>query len=678
MMINKPRSLESILVAVLLVLMPAQQLFASVAILNVQPGPGGKSIVRSVTKETVTGDRFETNEKEIQQVLLSDGTSLTLGPGSTMVIESFTYDPQTQSGQLSIRLERGQFRIVGGLLNNTGNIAVQTPSGKLDLDNASVFVEVQANGATRASLLHGKSFKMTTNGHSETVERPAFEVVSTDANRPPKSPSNQDPKTVAADALALNSQALLGEEGGGGVGDPGGRGTLVLSSLSALGSETPFVSSSPTFNQGGGSGGTEGGGGGSEGGGGGGTGGGGGGGGTFPGRGITGTLNTSGGFGPGRETGAPNISGEQPSQFNGDKRSLAQVLDNAEVDGNGAYKGEATRDRGRTTNRLFNSRDSFTQVLLGAEKPMAVGDNEDFATPKFETADKNLQYVFFNDNSDNGGSGLSLAIDRAGIDLTGSHVLDERDAISRDFVVTAPFLLLGIELPQRNEIFKKDIETIVDPKLENFNAMGSIFKEATHFEILQAGFSHLGAGLVKREEDNFLLVEVRPGQVDQRLRDILKQKFVINNGEVNDRNGFVQAVDPSSNLTLTDAQIDLLAAIILKPNLKPGTPLTEADLVGAESFLDQFQRSEIITTVNAITSMSLDPNRTERFLFATGDVDGRLNPTFKKEFSVDRFFISAGLFTKGDGLRAQSCGHRITGCKSRPREFSHAEYLTPR
>ena len=221
MMINKPTRLGSILVAVLLVLMPAQPLLASVAILNVQPGPGGKPIVRSITKETVSGDRFETHEKEIQQVLLSDGTSLTLGPGSALVIESFTYDPQTQSGQLNVRLERGQFRVVGGLLNNTGNIAIQTPSGKLDLDNASAFVEVQSNGATRASLLHGKSLKMTTNGKSETVERPAFEVVSAGANQPIKSPSHQDPKMVAADALALNSQSLLGEQGGGGVGDPG-------------------------------------------------------------------------------------------------------------------------------------------------------------------------------------------------------------------------------------------------------------------------------------------------------------------------------------------------------------------------------------------------------------------------------------------------------------------------
>ena len=57
---------------------------------------------------------------------------------------------------------------------------------------------------------------------------------------------------------------------------------------------------------------------------------------------------------------------------------------------------------------------------------------------------------------------------------------------------------------------------------------------------------------------------------------------------------------------------------------------------------------------------SFDPNRTERFLFATGDVDSRLKPTFRKEFSVDRFFISAGLenFDQKDQGRAVADGIR--------------------
>lgn len=570
MMLNKPTFLVSTLAAILLVLTPVQPLLASVAILNVQPGPGGKPSVRSVTKETVTGDRFETHEKEIQQVLLSDGTSLTLGPGSTLIIETFVYDPQTQSGQLSVRLERGQFRIVGGLLNNTGNILVQTPSGKLDLDNAAVFVEVQANGTTRASLLHGKSFKMTTNGKSETVERPAFEVVATDANQSPKSPSNQDPKTVAADALALNSQSLFDEQGAGGVGDPGGSGTLVLSSLSAIGNETPFTNNpttttspppepppppppppEPPF--------------------------------TRPGL-IPIALNPSTGFGPGSLLGAVSPPGEEPSQANDDRHLLAQVRENATVDSDGSNFKEPTREKGRTTNRLFNSNlnDPFTEVVLGDQKPVLVGSKG--SNPLLDTT--SLAYVFFDNRVDPRleASGLSLAIARAGINLDGNHVFDE----GTTFTVTAPFLLVGIgekgigELPEPNKIFQKTIETNTTSTDGVEGSGSSIFGDGTHFKILQAGFSlqtkevnSQDVTFVQREADNFLLVEVRPGKV-----------------------------------------------------------------VGGEP--------------------QLDPARTERYLFATGDVDGRLNPNFKSEFSVDRYFISPGLEGFEQGFTTDAAGKVVS------------------
>ena len=762
-MINKPTSLGSILVAVLLVLMPAQPLLASVAVLNVQPGAGGKPTARSVIKETVIGERFEAGQKEILEVLLSDGTSLTLGPGAALVIESFTYDPKTQSGQLNVRLERGQFRVVGGLLNNTGNIAVQTPSGKLDLDNAAVFVEVQACGATRASLLHGKSLKVTTNGKSETVERPAFEVITEGCNHPFKSATHQDPKIVAEDALALNSQSLLDEQGGGGVGDPGGQGTTVLASLSATGNETPFTSgpgntgSSETplqppppppespFNR--------------------------------PGR-INVGLKPSDGFGPGGAIGAPNISDDQPSQLDGDKRSLAQVRDSVE---NGVFsEPEPTREKGRTTNRLFNSSSSFTQVL-GNEKPLPVGDNADGSgTTKFDP-DFNLQYVFFDNQG--GGNGSSLAIDRVGINLDGGrHVLVP---VGGSFDVSAPFVLLGIELLQPNKIFHKDSESNT--------GQGSIFKDATHFQFLQAGFSQeevmIGGQnrpLVKRDSDNFLVLEVRPGQVDKRFRDSLKEKFVINGSGVDDPIAFLNdisipirgdfssgtvtnrrpidvfasvalteiatlgitqgdvkgvfepgysayiakiqplldkitalgndptsgvssdlAVDfhrafagavftftfenPTVNITALQAlaisegkisdpiaflkavgrrfrlnlspldpnftlqSVNSMAALILNANVRPGTPLAEIDLT-AFGFLSEDEQLTIRNTVNRILLTSLDPNRTERYLFATGDIDNRLKATFRKEFSVDQFFISPGLEGFEEGITTNATG----------------------
>jgi hypothetical protein len=402
---------------------------------------------------------------------------------------------------------------------------------------------------------------------------------------------------------------------------------------------------------------------------------------------------------------------------------------------------------------------------------MPIADNFDaLDTTKFDSPDKNLEYVFFHENARNV---LSLAIDRV-------DALKSPANSGNSFFASAPFLLLGIELPQRNEVFKKDTESITGE-----DGIGSIFKDATHFEILQAGFSHEGSGLtekIKRDPDNFLLVEVRPGQVDKRFRDGLKENFVVSGGGVNDpiafineikipirtrndsftaskqldlfanvalteianlgitaadvkgvndpgyntylnkiqplldkitalgadpANGisvdlardirmafegfngtvadlnptvditalktlaisggkindpiaFIKALGASFNLNFTLQDVNALATLILKTNLKPGTPLAAVDLM-AFSFLSDTDRLIIKDTVNRILLTSLDPTRTERYLFATGNIDSRLKETFRKEFSVDRFFISAGLEnfeqkdqgkTVADGIRA--------------------------
>ena len=87
--------------------------------------------------------------------------------------------------------------------------------------------------------------------------------------------------------------------------------------------------------------------------------------------------------------------------------------------------------------------------------------------------------------------------------------------------------------------------------------------------------------------------------------------------------------------------------------------MTDDDLK-ALSFLSDNDRLLIRNAVNVGLEFG-PPDSTARYLFATGDVDGRLNSSFKKEFSVDQFFISSGLEnfeqkdqgkTVADGIRA--------------------------
>jgi hypothetical protein len=316
-----------------------------------------------------------------------------------------------------------------------------------------------------------------------------------------------------------------------------------------------------------------------------------------------------------------------------------------------------------------------------------------------------------------------------------------------------------------------------------------VFRDATHYDLLQAGFVLEEAGFIDnltREDDNFLLVEVRPGKIDRRFRDQLKDDYAIDQTSVDDPVGFVNSIgipvrlrfsftalestqvvdiiatevltsidelgitaadvkppsdpgyeayiakiqpmlddltaigDDTSNgvdpdvivdvrrafagfdgtsfdevpsvdvaamqalgldgMTVDDPiafldalgrnsgfdlttrdQVDDLATTVAGPDVPEAAPLSGTDLASF-GFLNTTDRDTILSTVNQVLMVSQDPTATERFLFATGDVDARLAPGFAKQFSVDRFFISAGLENFGqkdeagrtlaDGIRA--------------------------
>lgn len=392
--------------------------------------------------------------------------------------------------------------------------------------------------------------------------------------------------------------------------------------------------------------------------------------------------------------------------------------------------------------------------------PQAVADTADGISATPIPPDKNLQYVFSNN------AGLSLVVDRVGaVDLidqdatVGEHVLLGGDT----YDVTAPFLLTGIELPTNGEVFKDDVETVTT---DEFSGQGSIFKPATHYEFLQAGFSLVSRkalddfdqDVVEREADNFLLLEVRPGKVDRRFRDELKDHFSIGadsavsdpvgllseidngirtdndsfksthqvnlfadiilskvadldlmasdvkgvndfgygnylakiapllgglddlkgvpgitdqlvddirvaftgfdgtivdfnptvnvdalralgltNGKVADPIAFIKALGVSSNLDSTLSDVNALANTIVGMGA-PAQAIIDTDLSSFD-FLDD--KDTVREKANQILKTSLDLARTERFLFAAGDVDGE-RPQ-ETGVSVHRFFISPGL-----------------------------------
>ena len=93
------------------------------------------------------------------QLLFQDGTALTLGPNSDLVIDEFAYDPATGQGKMTIDMARGVFRLVGGKLSKNKPITFNTPSANVEI-RGGMFTGAVTESKTDMVLLFGE-LKMT-------------------------------------------------------------------------------------------------------------------------------------------------------------------------------------------------------------------------------------------------------------------------------------------------------------------------------------------------------------------------------------------------------------------------------------------------------------------------------------------------------------------------------------
>jgi hypothetical protein len=71
------------------------------------------------------GDRIVTRAASGVQVMLLDGTTFSIGPDASMVIDEFVYNPSTNTGRLTATLTRGTLRVISGRLGRQDGEAVR-------------------------------------------------------------------------------------------------------------------------------------------------------------------------------------------------------------------------------------------------------------------------------------------------------------------------------------------------------------------------------------------------------------------------------------------------------------------------------------------------------------------------------------------------------------------------
>jgi len=625
-------NLKALLIALLVAMGVIANSYASLhqGVLSFSPGDGVKPKVQSTVSEVTTGARYRTKRDEMREVLLPDGTVLSLGLDSEVVIEVYRYDRASGTGEIALRVESGVVRVVGGRINNNHPIKITTPTAELALKNAAATVSVAAgDGRTRGSMLYGQSLSMTSGGMTEVLFKPGFELVSTEKLAAPDGPSLQDEAIILADMSALETTQLSKLQSGE-AGQYASEEQHPGAGVNALATEdqpagqvadTPTNTQPPNTTP-------------------------------PPAPMAVAGGNANDGYGVGQGGDVTRVSTDEPSQANGDLRELAQANGNATFIEATNTVDEPSRDRGRTAGSLYNSRAAFTQTIGAGAQPVDRSE---------------LNYVFVND---------ALDLDDRGSFPPGGgdHLLRGGGSYDR----TAPFILIGYVLPSIGNTSLKTIETVTGADFDG-SGRGSIFQIATQFEILQAGFARVvkkgdtgssvgDVEILDRAPDNFLLVEVRPAVATKTRRDQLLNNVTAGNIDALNSGAVLGAIGlnafiigrPGDTDALRNARASAVAqALVGASDLE--SALNALITSGSDSSgISQFGAEQISSA--ASQALEFAPIGTERFLFAAGDVDTRLATGFQRQFSVDRFFITAGLEnfdqkdeagrTLGEGIRA--------------------------
>jgi hypothetical protein len=161
-----------------------------------------------VAHDAMRNERIDTAHRGQVQLLFADQSSLSIAPGSEVVINEFLYDPQTQTGNLTATVTAGLVRYVGGEIGRKRDVAFFTPMATVSVRGGIVLIKTQrglgvdpgGGGRTEADFLSGNRMCVTANGQSQCTTKFATAITS-ENGEPPSAPVPVTPETI---------QALLG------------------------------------------------------------------------------------------------------------------------------------------------------------------------------------------------------------------------------------------------------------------------------------------------------------------------------------------------------------------------------------------------------------------------------------------------------------------------------------
>lgn len=203
------RHIITALLATTLLSSPAIAKVGVASVVNGEPlskPPSEVERVLNIGSDLVSNEVVNTKANDRAQLVFLDGSSLTIGPNSGVVIDRFVYDTEGRTGSLSMSATKGVFRYVGGAISKSSEVTIRTPSATIGIRGGIATVTVQPDGQTTAGFLFGGSISITSQGVTRTTTQAGTQIV-VPVGLPPAEPTPIPPASIQATNRSLQASA---------------------------------------------------------------------------------------------------------------------------------------------------------------------------------------------------------------------------------------------------------------------------------------------------------------------------------------------------------------------------------------------------------------------------------------------------------------------------------------
>lgn len=173
------------------------------------PGAGERTLV--IGNSILHKEVVRTNSAGTAQISFIDKTTLSIGRNSTVTIDKFVYDPQTNAGQLTARFTKGVMRFIGGEVSHNSGAEIVTPVAAIGVRGATLTVIFEKGGGILV-IDHFGVINVANDVSQQTILRPGYAVLVTSRTAvigPPFPVSQQD-----VDLSIVQTTSAQGQHGG--------------------------------------------------------------------------------------------------------------------------------------------------------------------------------------------------------------------------------------------------------------------------------------------------------------------------------------------------------------------------------------------------------------------------------------------------------------------------------